>query len=77
MHFEIPHNEQTGFNMSPTNPVKWRGVKLEDIDQYRKSLDDLCLSRTTNRYNTYMENDIYCEIISMIKLSSERLPHRK
>ena len=28
MHFEIPHVEQTGFNMSPTNPVKWRGVKL-------------------------------------------------
>ena len=80
MHFEIPHVEQTGFNMSPTNPVKWRGVKLEDIDQYRKRLDDLCLSRTRNRYNTYMENDIdalYCEIISMIKLSSERLPHRK
>ncbi|MCG8044308.1 MAG: reverse transcriptase family protein, partial [Candidatus Thiodiazotropha endolucinida] len=80
MQIELPHVEQTGFHLSTTNPVKWRGVKMDAIDQYRIRLDDLCLSRTTNRYNTYMENDIdalYFEIISMIKSSSDCLPHRK
>lgn len=81
MHINFPYVEQIDFNISFRRSVKWRGIKQDDIIQYRESLENLCSNKTTNNSNTYMNQDIdvlYTDIVNMITSASDKhLPQSK
>ena len=81
MHIELPYVEQIASSTAFRRRVKWRGVGHEVLDQYRDSLDQLCLNMSANSNCILTENEInslYSDIVSVIRSASDEfLPFSK